>query len=222
MTLPSNIFVKCYIIMSELIESEVRIIESAKQVFIEKGFEKTKMQDIAEKAGITRTNLNYYFRTKENLFFSIADQIFESLIPRVTPILDEKNSTPKEVVFKMVDIYCDFLQENRTAPFFILSEINRNPQLILEFINNSEKIQIYFEKIRNIVLAEADKEKLNGNPLFDKSAVELVPLIYGLVFSPYLLSPIVNEIYEGDEDEIDRFFESHRENLKIILSKVFA
>ncbi len=208
--------------MSELIESEVRIIESAKQVFIEKGFEKTKMQDIAEKAGITRTNLNYYFRTKENLFFSIADQIFESLIPRVTPILDEKNSTPKEVVFKMVDIYCDFLQENRTAPFFILSEINRNPQLILEFINNSEKIQIYFEKIRNIVLAEADKEKLNGNPLFDKSAVELVPLIYGLVFSPYLLSPIVNEIYEGDEDEIDRFFESHRENLKIILSKVFA
>ncbi len=222
MTLKSNIFVKCYIIMSELIESEVRIIESAKQVFIEKGFEKTKMQDIAEKAGITRTNLNYYFRTKENLFFSIADQIFESLIPRVTPILDEKNSTPKEVVFKMVDIYCDFLQENRTAPFFILSEINRNPQLILEFINNSEKIQIYFEKIRNIVLAEADKEKLNGNPLFDKSAVELVPLIYGLVFSPYLLSPIVNEIYEGDEDAIDRFFESHRENLKIILSKVFA
>lgn len=220
MTLPSNIFVKCYIIMSELIESEVRIIESAKQVFIEKGFEKTKMQDIAEKAGITRTNLNYYFRTKENLFFSIADQIFESLIPRVTPILDEKNSTPKEVVYKMVDVYCDFLQENRTVPFFIISEINRNPQLILEFISNNEKIQTYFEKIKSIVLPK--KENFNGNPLFDKSAVELVPLIYGLVFSPYLLSPIVNEIYEGDEDEIDRFFESHRENLKIILSKVFA
>ncbi|HHT23668.1 MAG TPA: TetR/AcrR family transcriptional regulator [Bacteroidales bacterium] len=206
--------------MSELIESEVRIIESAKQVFIEKGFEKTKMQDIAEKAGITRTNLNYYFRTKENLFFSIADQIFESLIPRVTPILDEKNSTPKEVVYKMVDVYCDFLQENRTVPFFIISEINRNPQLILEFISNNEKIQTYFEKIKSIVLPK--KENFNGNPLFDKSAVELVPLIYGLVFSPYLLSPIVNEIYEGDEDEIDRFFESHRENLKIILSKVFA
>jgi len=220
LTLPSNIFVKCYIIMSELIESEVRIIESAKQVFIEKGFEKTKMQDIAEKAGITRTNLNYYFRTKENLFFSIADQIFESLIPRVTPILDEKNSTPKEVVYKMVDVYCDFLQENRTVPFFIISEINRNPQLILEFISNNEKIQTYFEKIKSIVLPK--KENFNGNPLFDKSAVELVPLIYGLVFSPYLLSPIVNEIYEGDEDEIDRFFESHRENLKIILSKVFA
>lgn len=206
--------------MSELIESEIRIIESAKQVFIEKGFEKTKMQDIAEKAGITRTNLNYYFRTKENLFFSIADQIFDSLIPRVMPILEEKNYTPKDVMFKMVDVYCDFLQENRTVPFFIISEINRNPQLILEFINNSDKIQTYFEKIRNIVLA--DKERLNGNPIFDKSAVEMVPLIYGLLFSPYLLSPIVNEIYEGNEEEIDKFFSGHRENLKIVLSKVFA
>ena len=54
--------------MSQLGESEVKIIEAAKQVFLEKGLENAKMQDIADTAGISRTALNYYYRTKENLF----------------------------------------------------------------------------------------------------------------------------------------------------------
>lgn len=38
--------------MSNLTDCEAKIIQSAMQVFIEKGFEKAKMQDIAERAGI--------------------------------------------------------------------------------------------------------------------------------------------------------------------------
>ena len=54
--------------MSQLGESEVKIIEAAKQVFLEKGLENAKMQDIADTAGISRTALNYYYRTKRICF----------------------------------------------------------------------------------------------------------------------------------------------------------
>jgi len=50
--------------MSQLSDSEVKIIEAAKQVFLEKGLENAKMRDIADTAGISRTALNYYYRTK--------------------------------------------------------------------------------------------------------------------------------------------------------------
>ena len=43
---------------------ETKIIEVAKQQFIENGFAETSMSDIAAKVGINRPGLHYYFRTK--------------------------------------------------------------------------------------------------------------------------------------------------------------
>ena len=47
---------------------EQRIIETAQQLFIEKGFTETSMSDIAHTVGINRTTLHYYFRTKDKMF----------------------------------------------------------------------------------------------------------------------------------------------------------
>ena len=72
--------------MLENQETEHKIICAAKQVFIEKGLDGAKMSDIAERAGISRTALNYYYRTKENLFYAIIEQVFDLLLPRVENI----------------------------------------------------------------------------------------------------------------------------------------
>ena len=45
----------------ELQDMESRIIEAAKQVFVRKGYEATKMGDVALEVGISRTALHYYF-----------------------------------------------------------------------------------------------------------------------------------------------------------------
>ena len=52
--------------------TEEQILVAARKVFIEKGFEGTRMQEIANEAGINKALLHYYFRTKEKLF----EQIF--------------------------------------------------------------------------------------------------------------------------------------------------
>ena len=44
----------------EVITMENRILEAAKQVFVRKGYEATKMGDVAAEAGIGRTALHYY------------------------------------------------------------------------------------------------------------------------------------------------------------------
>ena len=45
----------------ELQDMESRIIEAAKRVFVRKGYEATKMGDIAADVGISRTAMHYYF-----------------------------------------------------------------------------------------------------------------------------------------------------------------
>ena len=45
--------------------TELKILEAAKQEFIEKGFDGARMQKIAERAGINKALLHYYFRSKD-------------------------------------------------------------------------------------------------------------------------------------------------------------
>jgi len=47
------------------------IIEAAIQVFTEKGYHKTKMDDIAEKLGVSKGAIYQYFKSKEQLFFEV-------------------------------------------------------------------------------------------------------------------------------------------------------
>jgi len=51
--------------------TEDKIVEAAKKVFIQKGMDGARMQQIADEAGINKALLHYYFRTKNKLFEKI-------------------------------------------------------------------------------------------------------------------------------------------------------
>ena len=57
--------------------TEEKILNAAQTVFIHKGMDGARMQEIADEAGINKALLHYYFRTKQKLF----DAIFNDVIP---------------------------------------------------------------------------------------------------------------------------------------------
>ena len=63
---------------------EARIVEAARALFIEKGYADASMSDIAAAAGINRSTLHYYFRTKDRLFQAIFADIVREIFPRIT------------------------------------------------------------------------------------------------------------------------------------------
>ena len=83
---------------------EERILEAAKAVFIAKGSDGASMGGIAAKAGITRTSLNYYFRSKEKLFLAIYTDLVRGFLPKVENVALEDRPV-FERVEKVVDIY---------------------------------------------------------------------------------------------------------------------
>ena len=56
------------------LSTEEKIIAAARKLFTQKGFSATKTRDIAEEAGINLALLNYYFRSKQNLFQIIIEE----------------------------------------------------------------------------------------------------------------------------------------------------
>ncbi|RUX50727.1 TetR family transcriptional regulator, partial [Mesorhizobium sp. M7A.F.Ca.CA.002.09.1.1] len=58
-------------------ENEKTILVAAEKVFAEAGFGGATMQLIADLAGLPKANLHYYFATKEELYRSVVQNIFE-------------------------------------------------------------------------------------------------------------------------------------------------
>ena len=66
---------------------ETKIIEVAKQQFIENGFAETSMSDIAAKVGINRPGLHYNFRTKERMIQAVFGEIVLFLLSKLLYIV---------------------------------------------------------------------------------------------------------------------------------------
>ncbi len=72
--------------------TEEKIFEAATDVFIEKGMDGARMQDIANQAGINKALLHYYYRTKEKLFTTVFEITARKVFAKFAPVFDENLS----------------------------------------------------------------------------------------------------------------------------------
>ena len=59
---------------------EYKILKAAEKLFLEQGFIRTKMAQIAEEAGCNQALVHYYYRTKELLFEKIYEEKIEQML----------------------------------------------------------------------------------------------------------------------------------------------
>jgi AcrR family transcriptional regulator len=65
------------------------ILDAARNVFSDKGFHESRLEDIAACAGFSKASLYNYFQDKEEIFLSLAIRDFEELLEKIrTGILD--------------------------------------------------------------------------------------------------------------------------------------
>lgn len=111
---------------------EQTIINTAKQLFIEKGYTDTSMSDIASRAGINRSTLHYYFRTKDRMFQAVFGSIVSAFFPKATAIILDSDTPYMERISKILDEYMDFLIKNPSLPKFVCEEINRDVDNLID------------------------------------------------------------------------------------------
>ncbi len=104
-------------------ETEQKIIASAEKLFYQKGKAGTSMQDIADDAGINRTLLNYYFRSKDHLFEACFRKAMGSFVPSLAAMLHSDMSF-EEYVPQMIETIIDAMLENPQIPIFVLQELS--------------------------------------------------------------------------------------------------
>ena len=52
-----------------------RILDTAEQLFIEKGYDRASLQDIIEATGLSKGAIYHHFTSKEDIFYSVCNRI---------------------------------------------------------------------------------------------------------------------------------------------------
>jgi len=107
--------------------TEEKILEAARRIFVEKGMAGARMQQIADDAGINKSLLHYYYRSKDKLFLAVFRMAIRDFIPGIKGIIFSDIS-----VYEKLDLfikrYMDVLLSKPFVPMFILQEIQRDPE----------------------------------------------------------------------------------------------
>jgi len=108
-------------------DTEVEILKAAKKIFIEKGYDGARMQEIADEADINKAMLHYYFRSKDALFGKIMEQAVEVMVSNMFPAF-QYQGTIMDKMERLVNNYIDTMSKNTHIPLFLLSEISRGQE----------------------------------------------------------------------------------------------
>lgn len=166
-------------------QTETKILNAAKEVFMAKGLEATSMSDIAEVAKISRPSLHYYFRTKENLFWAIYKDILEEFMPALGEII-RSQETPENKVRFFVEGYVDLLAKTPLVPQFVFSEIYRDPESIAELFFSLEGEYGNISYATKILDDFAKRNKIK-----DFNAFQFCLSLYGQCVFPFLTLPVL-------------------------------
>ncbi len=101
------------------ISTRDKIQSAAMQLFVQKGFGSTNVQEIADVAGISIGLLYRHYRTKEELF----NELVEFSISGIKIVMDlfEQDYSPKELIEKFVnEVYDDMINGEELANLLIL------------------------------------------------------------------------------------------------------
>lgn len=203
--------------MEETTDLETRIIEAAKCVFVREGYEAATMSDIAREAGIGRTALHYYYRTKERLFEAIFGQLMSVLLPNISRIMEEEKSMLEKLP-AIIEQYITIVQANPSFPLFIVNELNRDPEhLYRTILKDPDRIRPIL-RVRKQMEQEMEQGLLRPMPLED-----VVTALVGLIVFPMLIRrPLTDIFMEGDREAFDAFLLRRRMLITEIIIRLLA
>jgi AcrR family transcriptional regulator len=181
-------------------ERKEQIIEAATRVFLERGIQKTRMDDIVEESGLSKGALYWYFKSKNDLIIGIVDALFEKEF-KVMQEFDFTKGSAKEILNEYVEIViADFNRITMVLPiffeFFALAMRSKTIRVMFK-----EYFHKYMSYLEPIIQRGIDSGEFRQISAYD-AAINLGALLEGT----FLL-----KAYDPDMVDLEKHFRSGME-----------
>lgn len=163
-------------------EVKEKIVQAAIATFSKYGYDKTRMDDIAESANLGKGTLYLYFKSKEELFYAISENSIKELKEQLSKLFSKKEDLVHDAE-KFYDQYRNLIHDSEKVSFEMIAESSRNPKLRKALYEQRMKVyDIVIDYLRRQIEKGFFRKDMDVNAI----ASGLVALYDGLTISKLL------------------------------------
>lgn len=122
------------------VQNETRIIRAALDVFSAKGYRGATVDEIATSAGMSKANVLYYFRRKQDIYAAVLSQTLDVWLNPLEEL--DPNGDPIEEIWRYAQQKLRLSQQAPNASRLFANEILQGAPVIRSFLQNELKIQV--------------------------------------------------------------------------------
>jgi AcrR family transcriptional regulator len=93
--------------------TQARILTAATELFLEQGYERTTVAEVAQRAGVSRATVFWHFSDKEGLFREAFNRLVEPFRASIQRSFDDLD--PEKRLTEQIALYQSFLHQHRVA-----------------------------------------------------------------------------------------------------------
>jgi len=103
----------------------LQILHACDQLLAERGPDHVSMRDVAERAGVNKALIFYYFGSRTELFEKVLERYYKNHAKALAAAFSG-GGTPAERVRRAIDAYLDFMDNNHLFSRLVMQEIARH------------------------------------------------------------------------------------------------
>lgn len=173
--------------------TEEKILQAAEKEFIENGYDGTRMQAIANKAGINKALLHYYYRSKDKLFLMVFKSTVKHFAPKFTKVLLQEDLDFFDKIRVFVKNYILLVQKNSHLPGFVIHELSKKNS---SFSYILQEMEINIQPIFDMINAE-----IEAGRIIKIEPKQLILNVVSLSVFPFVAAPIAQHLLFKDDSE---------------------
>ena len=194
-------------------KTEQLIKDTAKRIFLTEGKMLATTQEIADAAGVNRTLLHYYFRSRDVLFNMVFQEALTQLGERLHKVIGSELAF-KQKVENLVDAFYEELIKAPYLETFITLQLNQEPEKYEELFVGLPGGK---ERMKNF-LKEIQKEMELGN-IAEMKPVNFFINLFALMAYPFVARPTYLKMFDLTDSAYSKLLLERKKNIVTMLFK---
>jgi AcrR family transcriptional regulator len=161
-------------------ETKQKVMDAACRLFYSNGYHGTSVRDIAKKAAVNVSLINYYFKSKQGLLESAVVNYYEGYLKQIEEVITQtENHAPFEQLNHVIETIIQYKQERHQFTCFVHRE------LTLDSVFVREMMVTYLAK-ENYMLSQVFENALEGTSYSKMDRQFFLLQLKGLLSTPYM------------------------------------
>jgi len=131
------------------------ILEAAAQIFSQKGYHATSMNDIASAVNLQKASLYYHVKSKEEILLSLLDEALELVITRISDVLQQPIASDDKLRLAIKTYLQTLAEQPDLAAILLLEHRSLNSELHALHQPHRDRFELIWRQILKAGFEEA-------------------------------------------------------------------